>query len=83
MFISLDIFKSFLEAVELHGVEKHLTIQLLIQVGGILTDTACDEDLEGKEPGDQWFLTLKEYNGIERVTPSLAFRISGFQQSYF
>ena len=53
MFICLDIFKSFLEAVELHGVEKHLIIQLLIQVGGILTDAACDEDLEGKEPGDQ------------------------------
>ena len=83
MFICLDIFKSFLEAVELHGVEKHLIIQLLIQVGGILTDAACDEDLEGKEPGDQCFLTLKEYNGIERGTPSLAFRISGFHQSYF
>lgn len=53
MFICLDVFKSFLEAVELHGVEKHLTIQLLIQVGGILTNAACDEDLEGKEPLDR------------------------------
>lgn len=56
MFICLDIFKSFVEAAGLHGVEKHLTIQLLIQVGGILTDAACDEDLEGKEPetSDFW-----------------------------
>ena len=44
MFICLDVFKSFVEGVELRVVEKHLTIQLLIQVGGILTDAACDED---------------------------------------
>lgn len=53
MFIFLDVFKSFVEAVELYGVEKHPIIQLLIQVGGILTDAACDEDLEGEEPGHQ------------------------------
>ena len=83
MFICLDVFKSFVEAVGLHGVEKHLAIQLLIQVGGILTDAACDEDLEGKEPGDQWFFSLRKYNGIERGTPGLAFRMSEFHESYF
>ena len=45
--LSLDIFEAFTYLVQAHELHDHPGIKLIMKIGEMIVDAACDEKLDG------------------------------------
>ena len=47
-FYFIDVFEAFVRKVHEHGIQNHPAIKIIMTVGGLVAEVACQTKMDGK-----------------------------------